>query len=137
MLSITEQTGATQLLSDYEQHGWHAAAMSVADVIRKKRAERKLSQRGLAALLGLSHGAIAQWELGQTYPDPVRRSMLSVVLGVDAEALQPGGTPEDGELVKRPDELALLGFYRTLDEVDRASFLRVLFAARRTGADLP
>jgi len=111
--------------------------MSVGDLIRKKRAELKLSQRALAALLGLSHGAVAQWELGQTSPDPVRRSMLAVVLGVDPTALQPGGSPEEGELVKRPDELALLGFYRTLDEADRASFIKVLFAARRTGPRAP
>lgn len=133
MLSITEHAPASHLLSGIERLGWHAQAMSVGDVIRKRRKEKGLSQRALAALLGLSHGAIAQWELDQTRPDPVRRSMVAVMLDVAPEALQTSGAPDEGEVVKRPDELALLGFYRTLDETDRASFIKVLFSARHAG----
>ena len=43
---------------------------SFADLIREVRATRRLSQRGLAKLLGISAGYVGQWELGLSQPAP-------------------------------------------------------------------
>ena len=43
---------------------------SFAELIREVRATRRLSQRGLAKLLGISAGYVGQWELGLSQPAP-------------------------------------------------------------------
>ena len=43
---------------------------SFADLIRELRSERRVSQRGLAKLLGISAGYVGQWELGLSQPAP-------------------------------------------------------------------
>lgn len=131
MLSITEQTRATNLLSVDERSLRYDLRMSIGRVIAKRRKALGLSQRALATMLGVSNGAVAQWEIDQTKPDPANRSMLAVILGVDAQSLQTGDAPFEGELVKDTDELALLGFWRSLDRPDRAAMIKLLFGARR------
>jgi len=42
--------------------------MSVGDRIREARADAGLTQRDLAKALGVTHGALALWEMGKRDP---------------------------------------------------------------------
>ena len=64
--------------------------MKVSDIIRSAREKSGLSQRELAKLARVSHGAVANWESGFKIPsDEVRRRLAAalqinpVVMGVD------------------------------------------------------
>ena len=50
--------------------------MPVADRIKKLRKKNKLSQKGLAALLGVSRSSVNGWELGFNMPSTQYISQL-------------------------------------------------------------
>ena len=103
--------------------------MVLGDVIKMLRAQNKLSQRALASRLGVSHGAVAQWESGTAVPTIEHMQAISEVLGFALKGpLQPS-RPYQGEFVDDPDELALLRFWRKLVDSQRTIFLGVLKAA--------
>ena len=92
----------------------HNRLMDLSDVIRTKRQAAKLSQRKLAAAIGVSPGAVAQWEGGLTRPTFENMQSLADVIGLPLAGPVSPGSPYRGELVEDPDELALLGFWRKL-----------------------
>ena len=62
---------------------------SFAELIREVRATRRLSQRGLAKLLGISAGYVGQWELGLSQPAPEMVKKLCEAFELkDAEYVQ-------------------------------------------------
>jgi len=93
--------------------------MTIADLIRAKRDERGLSQRELAKLMGVSPSAVAQWETGDKTPTNRHMSGLKTALGFQAGPIIVEGSPYAGQLVENLDELALLGFWRSLTDNKR------------------
>lgn len=55
--------------------------------LQQARQDTGLSQRALAAALGLSPGAVSQWELGQTAPRPAMVAKIEQELKLDDGAL--------------------------------------------------
>lgn len=89
--------------------------------IRQYRQATGLSQRALATRLGITSGAIGQWELGLKAPSTPRLAALGKALGVSLDILlgasQPTATP-------RPTNPPAVEDLRLIDE------------ARRLGVDL-
>ena len=57
------------------------------DDLKALRRRQHLSQKELAALVGVSHQAIEQWEAGTTQPRRAHIPKLAEALGVDAGRL--------------------------------------------------
>jgi transcriptional regulator with XRE-family HTH domain len=57
--------------------------MSIGERIRLARKTRELSQRHIAALVGITPGAVSQWESDETVPNVERLGLLARVLGVE------------------------------------------------------
>ena len=65
--------------------------------IKAWRDARHLSQPELADLVGVSNGAVAQWEAGDSYPRPEIIRELANAFGISPERLEYGGLPLAGE----------------------------------------
>ena len=63
---------------------------SVGSRIAKRRRERGLTQRQLAATMGVSPQAVSKWERGSAFPDPVFLDELAANLGFTIEELLTG-----------------------------------------------
>lgn len=103
--------------------------MDLSDLIRSERTKKGWSQRVLAKSLGLSAGAIAQWELGSTKPTPANLIDLCNLFGLSAASFFAPGAPYHGHIVQDPEELALVTHWRRLPPPERALFLRMLKGA--------
>lgn len=57
--------------------------------MRARRALLGLSQAGLAARIGVSQGAVSQWELGLAEPETLMRVRIAAALDTDPEELFP------------------------------------------------
>jgi len=98
--------------------------MEIADIIRKARNEKKLSQRALAKLVRRSGAAVAQWELGQTMPDWEIRPLLAQELSLPLAALMPEIAAAGGGLpVADPMVLAAARLLEQFPESVRESYL--------------
>jgi transcriptional regulator with XRE-family HTH domain len=101
--------------------------------IRVARQERGLTQAGLAAAVGVSRSAVAQWETERAGQVRGNLSRIAGALGVSVEHLLHGATagppgPENAT------ELALLRLYRECTEDDRAFLLRTATRLARAAA---
>ncbi|OUJ10216.1 hypothetical protein HK28_06000 [Acetobacter sp. DsW_063] len=100
--------------------------MTPGDIIRAARKKAGLSQRALAQKLGLSAGAVAQWETDTTTPTNDNWMALRSLIEIPKQIEPSGAIPYGGELVEDADELALLRFWRSLDDVKRRVVLELL-----------
>lgn len=101
-----------------------ALSMSLADFIRTERTKLGWSQRQLAKAVGVSPGAVAQWEIGTTKPAPMTMIDLCGIFGAEiAEFFGPDG-PYHGQFVDDPRELAWLAILRKTPEPDRDALVR-------------
>ena len=57
-------------------------------MIREARLKKKLSQQKLADILGVTKGAISQWETGVGYPKRVNAKLLAESLGISARRVE-------------------------------------------------
>lgn len=94
-------------------------ADSFADILRRLRAERGLSQQQLAAKMFVNRSSIARWESGSRLPDLVLIPRLANCLGVDVSTL----LPESDERSRTPlvilvddEKPSLSGGLRVLSE---------------------
>ena len=55
--------------------------------IKEYRKALKISQDGLAKMLGVSQGAVAQWEKGKTHPAYDKLMKIAEVFGVSVDEL--------------------------------------------------
>lgn len=63
-----------------------------ARVVQQKRMERGMSQRDLAAALGISgHRSVTNWESGQVIPRPSTLKRLSNIFGCEIAELYRAG----------------------------------------------
>ena len=100
--------------------------MEISDIIRASRKRKKLSQRKLAELLGVTYGAVGQWETGGGIRQEHMHA-LRIALDISEDFMAPASSPYQGEVVEDPDELALLRFWRGLDSAERRTFAKRLF----------
>lgn len=96
-------------------------ATELGERIRSARIRSGLSQRELARRLGVSPGAVGQWELGVHSPSRSRLSVLAKTLRVQVEWL-----------LQTSPRMA----NRFPAETDRTDDLRLLDEARHLGVDL-
>lgn len=93
--------------------------MSIGSRIKDARLRKKLTQKELAQLVGVTNGAIANYEAGTSSPrEPVMFKLLEV-LEVDANYLFQDGYNNHTEELTYP-ELKLLSTYRSLDDSGKA-----------------
>ncbi len=105
--------------------------------IRAARRERGLTQDGLAAAVGVSRSAVAQWETGRAGQLTQHLAALAVALGVGEEVLLHGPASRAPALPANGDELALLRLYRECSPEDRAFLLRTMRRMARLAAAAP
>lgn len=68
-------------------------------VIRTARKARGYTQEQLARLMGVSQGAITQWENGTTHPSFALIPKLASVLGISIDDIVRGGNGDDGTAI--------------------------------------
>jgi transcriptional regulator with XRE-family HTH domain len=98
------------------------------------RRERGLTQHALAAAVGVSRSAVAQWETGRSGQLTAHLSALARALGVGVEFLMHGDDKHAPMRAASGDELALLRLYRECAEEDRQFLLHTARRMARLGA---
>jgi len=93
--------------------------------IKAARLAVGLTQDGLAAAVGVSRSAVAQWETDRSGQVGVNLARIASVLGVSPAYLLTGeGSAEGSAGAETAQELALLRLYRSMTEADRAYMMR-------------
>jgi transcriptional regulator with XRE-family HTH domain len=93
--------------------------MTIGDLIRLKRKEAKLTQRALAKKIGVSAGAVGQWETDVSLPTAENMAAVKEILGIEAGVIVAPGRPYVGELIEDLDELSIVHFWRVQSDVKR------------------
>lgn len=109
----------------------HAATAGAR--IRAARLERGWTQDDLAAAVGVSRSAVAQWETDRAGQIRANLTRVAEALEISVEHLLYGEDKRDPSPV-RADELALLRLYRECAPDDRQILLRT---ARRLARPTP
>ncbi len=99
--------------------------------IRDARVAKGWSQSELAAAVGVSRSAVAQWETARAGQVIVNLGRVARALGVGVEWLLHGSALAAADSPLVGDELAVLRLYRACSPADRQVLLRL---ARRLGA---
>lgn len=85
-----------------------------------------MTQADLAAAVGVSRSAVAQWETERAGQVGTNLARIAEILQVSTEHLLRGQYPPDGgAMAGDSTELALLRFYRVCSGEDRAILLRM------------
>jgi transcriptional regulator with XRE-family HTH domain len=100
--------------------------------IRDARKARGLTQEQLAAAVGVTRSAVAQWETDRSGQVSGNLSRIAAALGVGVEHLLMGNAAVPGE-PDTADEIALLRLYREANPADRQLLLRMALRLVRTG----
>jgi len=94
--------------------------------IRTARQELGWTQDQLAAAVGVSRSAVAQWETGRAGQVTANLTRVAAALGVGIEHLAHGRDKFAPGQVTTGDELALLRLYRECSPADRQLVLRTV-----------
>lgn len=129
VLTTAKQDLASLIYSAAKQPPCDIADMELKQLIKSERARLGLTQRALAKALGVSPGAVAQWELGDAKPTLARVMDMCTVFGIAPSSFVGPGGPYAGQLVEDADELSLLMLWRRLKADDRSVVLRLLRGA--------
>ena len=83
--------------------------MSFGENLQKVRKDKRLSQEGLAEMLGVSRQAVSKWELGEGYPEVDKLLLLSEKLNISTDSLLGrDNTPIDQERTKASDRIRIV-----------------------------
>ena len=74
--------------------------MSIGTTIKRLRRERDITQEQLAEYLGISTGAVSQWECDRTAPDITQLPLLANIFDVSADELLEIGGKKKEEIIK-------------------------------------
>ena len=125
-ISVNRNNNKTPLAS-LAKLTYHAAMTNPRDIgarIRTAREDLGWTQDQLAAEVGVSRSAVAQWETGRAGQVTTNLTRVAAALGVGVEHLMYGR----GKLAPREphtsDELAILRLYRECTPEDRQLLLR-------------
>ena len=87
--------------------------MSIGTTIKRLRRERNITQEQLADYLGISTGAVSQWECDRTAPDITQLPLLANIFDVSADELLEIGSKKKEEVIqaflRKYDELSYKG----------------------------
>lgn len=92
--------------------------------IRTAREDHGWTQDQLAAAVGVSRSAVAQWETGRAGQVTANLTRVAAVLGVGVEHLMYGRDKMAPGQAPTGDELAMLRLYRECSGEDRQLLLR-------------
>jgi transcriptional regulator with XRE-family HTH domain len=92
--------------------------------IRDVRRDRGWTQDRLAAAVGVSRSAVAQWETGRAGQVTTNLTRIAEVLEIGVEYLMYGDDKKVPAEARQGDELALLRLYRECSGEDRQLLLR-------------
>ncbi|MDE3063869.1 MAG: helix-turn-helix transcriptional regulator [Acidobacteriota bacterium] len=92
--------------------------------IRSVRQERGMTQDALAAAIGVSRSAVAQWETGRAGQLTGHLVAIARALDVGVDFVMHGADKRGPALTASADELALLRLYRECADEDRQFLLR-------------
>ena len=79
-----------------------------ANVLRKIRTEKGLSQQALADKMFVTQSTVARWENGSRLPDAVMTTRLATVLGVDVSLLFTAAESDESPNVILVDDMKLI-----------------------------
>lgn len=108
------------------------SASSIGARIRAARLDRGWTQDDLAAAVGVSRSAVAQWETDRAGQIRANLTRIAEVLAISVEHLLYGEEKRAPAIAASGDELALLRLYRQCGPDDRQMLLRT---ARRLARD--
>ena len=91
--------------------------------IRAARRQSGLTQDELAAAVGVSRSAVAQWETDRAGQVTTNLARIAAALGTNVEYLMRGDS-KHGQGASSSDELAMLRLYRECSADDRQILLR-------------
>lgn len=94
--------------------------------IKEARGKRGLSQHDLALHLGITAGAVGQWETGDTRPTMTNFERMADVLGVSYQWLLTGDNPSETTRAQTKAEEAILFAIRKLNSTQQGDLLRML-----------
>jgi transcriptional regulator with XRE-family HTH domain len=100
--------------------------------IRRARVSRGMTQAELAALVGVTRSAVAQWETGRAGQVTGNLARIADALGLPVDRLI-GREPEATEATNAT-ELAMLRLWRECDEDDRQLLLQTALRLARARA---
>jgi transcriptional regulator with XRE-family HTH domain len=105
--------------------------------IKAARIAAGMTQEMLAAAVGVSRSAVAQWETARAGQVGTNLARVAAALGVSTGHLLSGELEREGSsTAESGPEMALLRLYRSLSEGDRAYLLRLaLLMSRQAGQD--
>src|ERR1700722_2261336 len=92
--------------------------------IRASREDQGCTQDQLAAAVGVSRSAVAQWETGRAGQVTTNLTRVAAALGIGVEYLMYGRDPRAAGQAYSGDELAMLRLYRECLAEDRQLLLR-------------
>lgn len=95
----------------------------LSKMLKKLRAERRLTQSDLAKALGLTRSAIGMYESGSRRPDYETLELFADFYNVNMDALL-GREPISSELILSPTEKLLIEKYRQLERDGRERIMR-------------
>ena len=83
--------------------------MSFGENLQTIRKKNRLSQEGLAEMLGVSRQAVSKWELGEGYPEVDKLLILSKKLNISIDSLLGGeNTAADPEAAKASETIRII-----------------------------
>lgn len=100
--------------------------------IAEARANSGLSQAALATKIGVSSGAISQWETGRAVPEAEKFTALADALGVEPSWLLTGDEPDEVSRAQTTSEVEALQLFRMMRPDEQARALQVLEALAST-----
>lgn len=117
-----------------------------ADVLKKLRTEKNISQQQLANMLYVDRSTIASWETGRRVPDAVMLARLAICLSVDVHTLLSAAGSESRQasvIIVDDEKIILSGSMATLRQAMPDALLKgflkpseALAYARSTRVDL-
>ena len=100
--------------------------------IREARRARGLTQADLAAAVGVSRSAVAQWETDRAGQVTGNLARIAAVLGVPVAQLIAASEVTAGVVTADGSELALVRLYRDCTPADRQLLLRTALRLARS-----
>lgn len=134
-LSAKRKPVAKHLLTADNPQKAHCVDVNIADKIRAARTKAGLTQRALAALLGVDKSAVAQWEGGGGGVGIKTANLVELarVLGIKPSELLGEATPADRLILEDIDEITLVTLYRRLPKRLRDIHRQMLFVQTDPG----
>lgn len=131
VLGRIEERSHTQDLVDEENSNAIIRGVSIGRRIKSAREARGYSQAAFAMFLGVTQGAVYQWESDKTTPTSRRMSEIAQALGVAYEWIATGNGGESDSYVSDGSKLAALEYQLPQDERQLLNAYRKLSKRRQ------